>query len=447
LSKIKSLLKPLWKLIFPPTSRREEGLSFVRMTVKRFYQAAAELVYRVIPPPAVELPSPKRHPVSGRLKVCLAVDTLDRGGLEELVGQVVRGLPEQGVEAFVLCVKSGGYKAGELKKDGLKVYEADESAEAIARILAEEQPEVVNSHWAHLRLLQAAHAQGIPVVETIHSSYIWLDREGWRNEQVRSQYFSQAIATSETTRRFYTRHNPWLKPEWVRLVGNGVDAKSLELPAREAARRELGLSEDEFLFVNIASYDGVKNHLGLLYAFDKVAQKQPKVRLLCAGNLASPNYYEQVTGLHKELASRKRIQLCEYREDVGRLLSAGDAFVLNSFSEGWSIAATEALMAGLPLIHSECGSAYELVGAQGERGIIVPNPATEPINMSREIISWAYQNKYQRNTSELIAAMQRLVDEREIWQGRREEIKRQAQDLFSMENTTRGYVQVFRDCA
>ena len=398
-------------------------------------------------PPPITLPQPWLPAVISRetpVKAGIVVNTLDKGGLEEMVAQLVRALSHLGEDPFVLCVQSGGAAADQLKTEGIRVYVADGERAMLRQILQREQPDLVNSHLAHLDFLEVANGLGIPVIETIHSSYIWLNSDEWKNERRRSRYFSQAITTSQTALRFYSRWNHYIHPEWLEIVPNGVDPQHLGIPARSLARQELGLADTDFLFLNIASYDGVKNQLGILSAFDALAARFPQARLICAGNIASPDFHSQVIDYRKTLKSRERIQLFEYRSDVGRLLAGADAFVLNSFSEGWSMAATEALMAGIPLIHSECGSAWELVGQNGERGIVVPNPATEPINMGRQAILQTYLQKRQRNSEALIQAMTSLIEGYSTWQAKRDQIAAFARDAFSARRMAEGYQAVFR---
>ena len=149
----------------------------------------------------------------------------------------------------------------------------------------------------------------------------------------------------------------------------------------------IGLPEEAFLFLMLASYDGRKNQLATLTAFDRVARSHPGARFWFAGNVVDERYFERVKAHREELKTGDRIQLYEFREDIGRLLAAADAFVLNSFFEGWSLAATEALMLGVPLIHSDCGSGRELIGSQGERGILVPNPGSDPIDLTWQTVN------------------------------------------------------------
>ena len=101
-------------------------------------------------------------------------------------------------------------------------------------------------------------------------------------------------------------------------------------------------------------------------------------------------------------------------------------------------------MAGTPLIHSECGSAWELVGQSGERGIVVPNPACAPINLNREVISQMIDQKRQNNTESLIDAMSQMIENQAEWEARRPGIKDAAKKSFSVENMIQGYRNVFR---
>ncbi|MGE5223801.1 MAG: glycosyltransferase [Omnitrophica WOR_2 bacterium] len=380
----------------------------------------------------------------GRLKVCLAVDKMDKGGLEEMVAQLARCFPAHGADAFVLCVKSGGLIAGSLKEQGVRVYIADGDQKQMRRVLQHEEPDLISSHWAHLDLLKVAAELGIPVLDTIHGAYFWHDREGWQLEQLRSRYFTHVIAVSEAVARFYMKGNPSLPGDRISIVHNGVDLERVKPVSRLQARLSLGLKEQDFLFLNVASYDRYKNQIGIMAAFDEISQKYPDAQVYLVGNIANLDYYELVKSCWKSLRSQKKIGLFEYRQDVPLLLSGADVFVLDSFSEGWSLAGTEALMAGLPLIHSECGSAYELVGKLEERGIVVPNPATEPINLNRDVIMQAHLSKEQRNKDALVNAMTRMIVEREEWQAKHDVIRDYALREFSFDNTVKNYIRVFK---
>ncbi len=398
--------------------------------------------------PAVEK-QPERwtvaqHTIDRPFKVGVIVNSLDKGGLESLVAQLVLRFQGRKIDVFVLCFKKGGTTAVSLHDKGVRIHLANESKSLVREILERENPDVVNTHLADIEALAVAEDLGIPIIETVHSSYIWLDRGAWYIEKQRSRFFSHAIATGQTTLNYYAKHNPTFRPEWISIVQTGIETQNITVIEKKTARQRLGLPEGDFIFINVASYDGVKNQLGLLTAFEDIYAKNPGTRLLCVGNIASPEYHQKIYEYKASLKSREKIELFEYQQDVGIILSAADAFVLDSFSEGWSLAATEALLAGLPLIHSNCGSALELVGQAGERGSIIPNPVCSPINLNREVILQMMEQKRQANTHALTGAMLRMIDEKSEWEFKRTDIRAYALNTFNIGNMTREYVRLFQ---
>lgn len=382
---------------------------------------------------------------SERLKCALAVNSLDKGGLEVIVAKLAQRLPDLNINTFVVCVDTGGEIADRLQSMGIPVYVANGDQRQVRSILQKEKPNLVNSHWADLKLLKAASELGIPIVEDIHNMYVWMDHQDWQIEIQRSRYFSHAVAVSQLVKRYYLKNNYAFAADWISVIPNGIEISQLDVLDRDAARRRIGLGEDDFIFLNLASYDGRKNQLGLMAAFDEVAGNFPEARLLLAGNVGYPDYYEKVQAYRDSISSKEQIIMFEFRKDKNVLLSAADVFVINSFYEGWSLAGTEALQVGLPLIHSDCGSANELVGEQSERGIAIPNPACEPLEIDWDIYSAMIWQTHQRNTYHLVQAMSQMVEERTKWQQLRADIRNYALRYFSEESMIRSYENRFKD--
>ena len=378
------------------------------------------------------------------IKCALVVNSLDKGGVEEVVAQLARGLQDYDVNPFVLCVNNGGEIANRLKKEGVRVLVANGQASEIRDLLLKERPTIINSHYATLECLEVINALGLPIIETVHNTYAWLNAAGWQTERCRSLYFSNLIAVSDLVGRYYARWNPVITPELISVIPNGMVAPTSFIDQKEA-RRQLGIPGDIVLFLNLAGYDGRKNQLGLLTAFDRAVRDYPEAVLICAGNIQNPEYYEKVTKYRDSLGTKKQIELYEHRQDTTLLFSAADVFIIASFFEGWSIAATEALMAGVPLIHSECGSAFELVGTKGERGIVVPNPYGDPIDLVWERIYPYLDRKEQSNTQALAQAITRMISEHDVWRGRRNEIRDYALQAFDAQHMVRTYSQILRE--
>lgn len=79
----------------------------------------------------------------------------------------------------------------------------------------------------------------------------------------------------------------------------------------------------------------------------------------------------QLQGLAKSLGIVDRIIFEGIREDIPDLLQAMDIFVLPSLSEGFPLAAMEAMASGRPVVCSQVGGLAELVSHE-ETGLLVP---------------------------------------------------------------------------
>jgi glycosyltransferase involved in cell wall biosynthesis len=324
---------------------------------------------------------------------------------------------------------------------GVRVYCAWENRARLAQVLEHEAPEVIGSHWVDAAVLREAAQQGIPVVEHVHNMYIWLDEDGWLRERERSRHFAWTLAVSSLVKGYYSNWNRELDPARMAVLPNGIEARADLGPDYRAARERIGIGARDFLIVCLAAYDGIKNQLGLLAAFEVAARRYHEARIICAGSVRNRGYHAQVSRFVSGLSSRSRIHLWAKHAEASRLLAAADLYVVDSFAEGWSLAATEALAAGVPLVHSECGGARELVG-EGERGILVPNAAGNPLEVNREVFLHLMAEPEQPNQTALVEAMGRMVEGRDQWQERRPELARAARQQFSLAGQVRGYSEV-----
>src|SRR5207237_6426791 len=134
---------------------------------------------------------------------------------------------------------------------------------------------------------------------------------------------------------------------------------------------------------------------------------------------------------------RGRARLLGPVEDAAPLLSAADAFVSASLFEGWSVAASEALLCGVPAVLTDCGGSRELVG-DGARGVLVPNPAGDPLELTAASIATAGA------PAELAAALARAADPAFASEERRAEIRRWARERLTADVMVAAHARVLR---
>ena len=141
------------------------------------------------------------------------------------------------------------------------------------------------------------------------------------------------------------------------VVHNGV--RILSEPSgdeRARARQELGLTESENVGIWVSSLDERRDPLAVVRA-----AKRTSTTLLFAGEGPLRGEVEREAGPH--------VHMLGQRDDVGRLLSAADFFVLVSEREGLSFALLEAMAHGLPAIVADIPENIEAIG---DSGIAVP---------------------------------------------------------------------------
>jgi glycosyltransferase involved in cell wall biosynthesis len=389
-------------------------------------------------------------PTGHRLRCFVVTGILDVGGEDEVVAFLGRRLPEHGLDTWVLHTGTsvgepalgGGRLPADLRREGVRVEEVDEAS---ARELVERhRPDVISAHGAPAWWLDLAVEMGVPWVETLHGMHNFLGAD-WEHEAGRSARVTRIIAVSELVRRQYLAGNGTIDPERVVTVPNSVDQLRLPRLDRDECRRWLGL-RDEFLFVSLARHSLQKNTYGLVEAFADVAIAHPEAHLLIAGRPDDPSYAQQVHRLRRALPCRDRIHLRDHAPFPSPLLSAADAFVLDSFFEGWSLASMEALAAGLPVVLSDVGGAREQVGAGGSRGHLVGNPVGDPLTVEWTSIRAALFAP-QSNREELVAAMSATIAAREEWRGRREQLRAESAVRFHPDRALSGHAVVLREAA
>lgn len=381
-------------------------------------------------------PEPQRG-----LRCMVATGTLDLGGLEIVALFLARGLPSQGLDTVVAHVPSAGSDeppAELLHLDGVPVVRVPRRE--IRQWLQTHRPDVISMHSPPDWFVVAASEAGVPAIETLHGAHNFFDRASWAGERRRSQQITGFIAVSDLVRRQYLRANPEYRPDNVVTIPNGVDHHHIKHPDRARAREWLGL-RDEFLFVSLARYVLQKNTFGLVSAFADVARAQPEAHLLCAGAIVDQLYFEQVRRFRDGMPCAGQIHLRGPCPDVSTVLAAADAFVLDSFFEGWSLASMEALFAGLPVILSDVGGAREQLGEDRSRGYLVGNPLGDPAAMDWHNMGRA-QFASQINRAALVEAMLAVVIDREHWADARQELKAEAMARFSAEVCLQRYAEV-----
>lgn len=110
-------------------------------------------------------------------------------------------------------------------------------------------------------------------------------------------------------------------------------------------------SSESFKFISLGRLFKIKNHIGTITAFEKIARRYPSAKLFIIGE--GPQRQE-IENMIENLRLKNSVFLLGLQENPFPYLLRSDCFVFNSFSEGFGVAIIEALASSLPVISSNC---------------------------------------------------------------------------------------------
>jgi glycosyltransferase involved in cell wall biosynthesis len=194
-----------------------------------------------------------------------------------------------------------------------------------------------------------------------------------------------------------------------------------------AARRELGLAEDDVVVGNVSNLTPVKDHSTFLRAAAQLREVHPEVRFVILGNVwehrggYAQGLLQEAASLGLELDGSLIVR--EPGRRVAELEPAFDVFWLTSVSEGLPTVVGEAMALELPVISTDVGAVHEAV-LDGVTGALVP--AQDPAAVVEATLPY-------------------LDPERRRAAGR--EARRRAGELYSLEACAAAHVEAIERAA
>lgn len=298
--------------------------------------------------------------------VVLQVDNFTQGGMENVVIDLALSLKKSGNRVTVANFGKSGDAAAKAKERGLAVVflSADTTDEAYRSWMLEEKADLVNAHYSARGAAVCCDA-GIPFIQSIHNSYVWLDPFHIKEYRTADRYTTQYLCVSMTAAR-YADVVLGLDVSKMRVVPNGIDPSSIDAAHfeidRTSMRRVWGAEAEAPVYLNVASILASKGQLPLVRAFAQVVKRIPEARLVLLGAVMEMPYQAAIEKAVHELGLRENVVFAGYDRRVSRYYHASDVFVLPSYWEGWSLSLGEAMANGLACVITDVGSAYEFEG-------------------------------------------------------------------------------------
>jgi glycosyltransferase involved in cell wall biosynthesis len=309
------------------------------------------------------------------MKILYVVSTLKRSGPVIVLSNIIKYLDKNRFEPIVLTLSP------EPKESMKKYFENDLNTKVetlglgrvqslfvakkrIRKFLSENSIDIVHTHGFRADAL-ISKINGIPKVSTLHN-YPFYDYpmtygkvKGYLMAKIHLKYIrnnpKNFIACSKSITQEFKQNNIELQ-----YIQNGIDTQMffpIDIKQKQLLRKQLGIQNDDKIFISIGSLISRKDMGTIIEAFKK--NDDPDSFLIIAGD-----------GIERENLQKKssnNIIFLGNISNVNEYLQASDCFVSASLAEGLPNTVLEAMACGLPTILSDIPSHIELY--DDEKGI------------------------------------------------------------------------------
>lgn len=376
------------------------------------------------------------------IRLAIQVESMDKGGLEQVVYNLVRSLDKNRFSVTLLiCGTECGYLGDKLQAEGCDVVTIGHDQSLLAKILLERKISLVNLHYS-VWGIDTYLEMKIPVVYTIHNSYTWLSEDEVQERCRAYKKVAGFIAVSNQVKRYF-RERFKVPARRILTVPNGIDLTDFAA-CKPLPRERYTLAAQDFVFINIASFIPTKFQNIMISAMKEIVPVYPQARLLMVGNVLDTAYHAHIMErIHAE-GLEPYIRIIDFvpRPELGGLFQMSDCFMLPSIQEGWSNAIMEAMYFGLPLILSDVGSARDIM-VDESLGIVIPNPYNDLLDIDCAKIETIAYDPQPVNLPSLVTAMDRMIASREQWRRQAAIGKDKVRRDLTVMNMVRKYEKIF----
>lgn len=317
------------------------------------------------------------------MKVLHVITTINRGGAENHLVELVRGQVAHGLSVAIAYLKGDGYWTAALRQAGAELtclglgrYGELGPLQRLRSLLAGFAPDIVHAHmppaelYARLALLFAGART--PLVISKHNDEPFYRGPGqrWLGRWV-ARRATRLISISDAVNR-YACANLGQVASKVTTVHYGIDPapyRAVMAEAVTALRATWDVPRDAWVIGTVARLAPQKALPVMLEGYARyraIATRPSRLVLVGRGPLEA-----ELKALAERLGIANQMVLAGFREDIPVVMKAFDCFALTSEYEGFGLVLLEAMAAARPVVATAVSAIPEVV-ADGETGVLCP---------------------------------------------------------------------------
>ncbi len=184
-----------------------------------------------------------------------------------------------------------------------------------------------------------------------------------------------------------------------KVIHNAIELEKFEIDSKNHTkiRKELNITNDEFVFAIIGQITPRKGQLELIETFAATQKELRGSTLLIVGApmfIQDFDYFEELEETAKRLKIKEKVRFLGLRNDIPALMQAVDALVINSKSEALVVVAIEAMACGTPVIATDVGGTCEIIQNHVNGWLI---PFGDPARLAEALIECASDPELRRS--------------------------------------------------
>lgn len=331
---------------------------------------------------------------SRRTKICYVIGSLERGGAEGQLAELIRGIDHERFEPILILERDTGSSRVEgfvselivLHNDSRRIHSTlrrvqggTQAFRQFCRHLKEFTPDIVHAFLpvpsilaAGARLLNRAHCVVVSR-RSLAECYRPNQRLGALADVIATRAADFVLANSRAIADELVSRDG-IDPSRTAVVYNGVDTARFSPLQSKRMREELGWGREHLVFGMIANFFRYKGHLDFVRAARLIYKSVPRARFLLLGQ--DKGEMPPVQRALEESGLAPYTKIMPETQTPELAFAAMDFYICSSETEGFSNVLLEAMASGLPVIATDVGGNREAV-ADGVTGFLVPPRAPE----------------------------------------------------------------------
>lgn len=299
------------------------------------------------------------------IRILHIVHSMGQGGIENLLMNLYRSINKQKVQFDFLVCEKGLYDEEITSLGGIVYYYPSRSKDYVANRKALDEffkkhteYQIVHFHVSSLSYvtpLVYARKNGVKH-RIIHShdtrcggkkiNYLFHYMNRLHVKKLANHYF----ACSEKAGKWLYGEKSIMGEDYM-FFPNAIELKKFQfsLENRSSVRKELGLNETDFVIGNVGRLAEQKNQARAIEIFKELLSYKENAKLLIIG---SGVLEEELKNQIKENRLEEKVLLLGNRQDVYKIISAMDCFLMPSLHEGFPVTLVEAQANGVPCVVS-----------------------------------------------------------------------------------------------